>query len=75
MRVNSNLFWILAAFFWASDALYIVWTLVSYTQGPDNLSALTPVRPVEWVGVIGIGPGRDAPDAPVYDLADEKVKK
>jgi len=23
---------------------------------------------------IGIGPGKDAPDAPVYDLADEKVK-
>ena len=24
---------------------------------------------------IGIGPAKDAPDAPVYDLADEKVKK
>jgi cytochrome c oxidase subunit 1 len=24
---------------------------------------------------IGIGPARDAPDAPVYDLADEKVKQ
>ena len=24
---------------------------------------------------VGIGPARDAPDAPVYDLADEKVKK
>ncbi|EAR24049.1 cytochrome C oxidase subunit I [marine actinobacterium PHSC20C1] len=23
---------------------------------------------------VGIGPGKDAPDAPVYDLADEKVK-
>jgi cytochrome c oxidase subunit 1 len=24
---------------------------------------------------VGIGPGRDAPDAPVFDLADQKVKK
>jgi cytochrome c oxidase subunit I len=24
---------------------------------------------------VGIGPAKDAPDAPVYDLADEKVKK
>ena len=24
---------------------------------------------------VGVGPARDAPDAPVYDLADEKVKK
>jgi hypothetical protein len=53
MRVNSNLFWILAAFFWAADALYIVWNLVSYNDA--TASALTPVRPVEWVGVIGIG--------------------
>jgi hypothetical protein len=57
MKVNSNLFWILAAFFFAADALYIVWTLVSFQQDPNHLSALTPVRPVEWVGVIGIGLG------------------
>ena len=57
MRVNSNLFWILAAFFAFADVLYIVWNLVSFQQDPDHLNALTPVRPVEWVGVIGIGLG------------------
>ena len=53
MRVNSNLFWILAAFFWAADALYIVWNLVSYNDAVK--SALTPVYPVEWVGTVAIG--------------------
>ena len=53
MRVNSNLFWILAAFFWLADAIYIVWNLVSYNDATAN--AITPTRPVEWVGVVGIG--------------------
>ena len=53
MRVNSNLFWILAAFFWASDGLYIAWNLISYSTGDG--SALTPTHPVEWVGTVGIG--------------------
>lgn len=53
MRVNSNLFWILAAFFWAADALYIIWNLVSYNSGDG--SALTPTHPVEWVGTVAIG--------------------
>ena len=42
MRVNANLFWILAAFFWASDVLYIVWNLIDHGY-------------VEWVGTVGIG--------------------
>lgn len=53
MRVNSNLFWILAAFFWAADALYIIWNLVSYNDA--TLNAITPVHPVEWVGTVAIG--------------------
>lgn len=53
MRVNANLFWILMAFFFAADALYIVWTLISHNDPVP--SPLTPVGPVEWVGVIGIG--------------------
>ena len=53
MRVNSNLFWILAAFFWASDGLYIAWNLIAYYTGDG--SALTPTHPVEWVGTVGIG--------------------
>ncbi|MCW2768543.1 MAG: cytochrome c oxidase subunit [Nocardioides sp.] len=42
MRVNANLFWILAAFFWAADALYTVWNLIDHGT-------------VEWVGTVGIG--------------------
>jgi hypothetical protein len=42
VRVNTNLFWILAAFFWAADALYIVWNLI------DNGG-------FEWVGTVAIG--------------------
>ena len=53
MRVNANLFWILMAFFFAADALYIVWTLISHNDPVP--SPLTPVGPVEWVGVVGIG--------------------
>jgi hypothetical protein len=52
MRISSNMFWILAAFFWAADALYVVWNLVAYT---GEGSALTPTHPVEWVGTVGIG--------------------
>jgi hypothetical protein len=53
VRVNANLFWILAAFFWAADALYIVWNLIAYST--DDGSALTPGSPVEWVGTVAIG--------------------
>jgi ABC-type antimicrobial peptide transport system permease subunit len=42
VRVNANLFWILAAFFWAADALYTVWNLIDHGT-------------VEWVGTVGIG--------------------
>ena len=60
MRVNTNLFWILAAFFWAADALYIIWNLMSYQAGnggtlPPANNALTPTHPVEWVGTVAIG--------------------
>jgi hypothetical protein len=44
VRVNTNLFWILAAFFWAADALYIVWNLID-----------TDWARIEWVGGVAIG--------------------
>ena len=44
MRVNANMFWVLAAFFWAADALYIVWNLID-----SNWTRL------EWVGTVAIG--------------------
>jgi Cytochrome c oxidase subunit IV len=44
MRANSNLFWILGAFFWLADALYILWSL--FYSEHDR---------VEWVGAVGMG--------------------
>ena len=41
MRANSNLFWILAAFFWVADIAYIIWSLHDRGQ-------------VEWVGTVGM---------------------
>jgi hypothetical protein len=55
VRVNANLFWILAAFFWAADILYIGWNLISYYTGAGTGDATTPTHPVEWVGTVGIG--------------------
>jgi hypothetical protein len=53
VRVNSNLFWILAAFFAAADVLYIVWHLIEYSN--SEASAQSPQTPIEWVGTVGIG--------------------
>ena len=44
MRTNANLFWILGAFFWAADVLYIFWA-----ASPAGLGH------VEWVGAVGMG--------------------
>ena len=44
MRANTNLFWILGAFFWLSDAAYIIWSLL----GSEH-------RSVEWVGAVAMG--------------------
>jgi uncharacterized membrane protein (DUF485 family) len=40
---NARLFWILAVFFFAADALYVVWSLYD----PHHLA-------VEWVGAVGV---------------------
>lgn len=44
MRANTNLFWILGAFFWLADAVYIVWSL----SGSER-------HEVEWVGTVAMG--------------------
>lgn len=44
MRANTNLFWILGAFFWLADAVYILWSL--YFSEYDR---------VEWVGAVAMG--------------------
>ncbi|WBU38720.1 cytochrome c oxidase subunit 4 [Homoserinibacter sp. YIM 151385] len=42
MRVNINLFWLLAVFFALADVAYIVWSLIDHGS-------------VEWVGAVAIG--------------------
>ncbi len=44
MRANSNLFWILGAFFWLADAVYILWSLF-----------FSDTYRVEWVGAVAMG--------------------
>ena len=41
MRVNANLFWILAGFFCLADAIYIVWNLVRTTTPSRTRSRRT----------------------------------
>lgn len=41
MRVNTNIFWILAVFFALADTAYSIWALIVYGR-------------VEWVGTVGI---------------------
>ncbi|MFC5501522.1 cytochrome c oxidase subunit 4 [Lysinimonas soli] len=44
MRTNTNLFWILGAFFWLGDLTYILWSLF-----------FSEFAKVEWVGAIAMG--------------------
>lgn len=53
MRTNTNLFWILAAFFLVADVAYIIWHYLEYANG--TLGAQTPTHPIEWVGAVAIG--------------------
>ena len=41
MRANSNLFWILGAFFWIADIAYVIWSIAD-TGKP------------EWVGLVAM---------------------
>jgi hypothetical protein len=55
MGTQARLFWILAGFFIAADAAYIIWSLIDYSQRVANEPAGgTVAPPVEWVGAVGI---------------------
>jgi hypothetical protein len=56
VRVNANLFWILAVFFGLSAVAYTVWSLIDYANTPTQVEPLT-AQGVEWVGTVGIGLG------------------
>lgn len=57
MRVNANLFWILAGFFLLADAGYIGWSLIEYANTPEQIEALNAAPGIEWVGTVSIGLG------------------
>lgn len=44
MRTNANLFWILGAFFFVADGVYILWSFLDPAHAQ-----------VEWVGALAIG--------------------
>lgn len=54
MRVNANMFWILAGFFILADAAYIIWSLLDHAATPSQIEAQT-TQGIEWVGAIAIG--------------------
>ena len=56
MRVNTNLFWILAVFFGLSAVGYTIWSLIDFANTPEQIEPLT-LTGVEWVGTIGIALG------------------
>jgi len=56
VRVNANLFWILAGFFLLADAAYIIWSLLDHAATPERIEPLT-YQGIEWVGTVGIGLG------------------
>jgi hypothetical protein len=50
MSANIRLFWILAAFFFVADAIYIAWSLLI---SADPAAEQPPQ--IEWVGAVAIG--------------------
>jgi len=56
VRVNANLFWILAVFFALSAVGYTIWSLIDYANTPEQIEPITAAG-VEWVGTLGIALG------------------
>jgi hypothetical protein len=56
VRVNANLFWILAGFFGLSAIVYTVWSLLNFASTPEQVEPITHMG-VEWVGTVAIGLG------------------
>lgn len=50
MKTHTHLYWILAAFFFIADAVYITWGLL------DPIRQLDPAQsPIEWAGALSLG--------------------
>jgi hypothetical protein len=56
VRVNANLFWLLAGFFGLSAVVYILWSLIDHANTPQQVEPITAMG-VEWVGAVGISLG------------------
>ncbi len=57
MRVNANIFWLLAVFFALSGAAYTIWSLIDHANTPPEGATSLTHQGVEWVGTLGIGLG------------------
>jgi hypothetical protein len=53
VRVNANLFWLLAGFFGLSAVVYILWSLIDHANTPQQVEPITAMG-VEWVGAVAI---------------------
>lgn len=52
MRVNANVFWVLAVFFAIVAVAYTVWSYIDYSNNP--LSELKNEQGIEWVGTVAL---------------------
>ena len=52
MRVNANIFWLLAVFFALAAVAYTIWSYLDYHNNP--LNELKNETGIEWVGTVGI---------------------
>lgn len=57
MRVNANIFWLLAGFFALSAAAYTIWSLIDHANTPEVGATPLTAGGVEWVGTLGIALG------------------
>ena len=63
MGTNARLFWILAGFFFAADAAYIIWSLVQSTRPAASAAPASPFSAAEGAGACdgGEGVGESSP--------------
>jgi len=52
VRVNANVFWVLAVFFAIVAVAYTVWSYIDYSNNP--LSELKNEQGIEWVGTVAL---------------------
>lgn len=57
MRVNANIFWLLAGFFALSAVAYTIWSIIDHANTPAQGATSLTAGGIEWVGTLGIALG------------------